>query len=298
MIEQQDSFKEFLSFEKRYSIHTVTAYIKDISDLSAWLNSEGFSTWKEIDSKTLRIYFSNLKEQGLEITSINRKISTLKTFFKYLLREGLVEKNPTDKIQILKKKKRLPYFVPEKNLEQLFDELHANLQSDDFDAVRNLLIIEIFYATGIRLSELIGIELQNISKSPFSIKVLGKRNKERIIPLYSNLEQQLEKYLILRENIISREDKNLLFLTKEGKRMYPKLVYNTVKGFLTQVSTNKKLSPHILRHTFATHMLNNGADLNAIKEILGHAGLSSTQVYTHNSISKLKEVYKNSHPRL
>jgi integrase/recombinase XerC len=292
-----EDFINYLKFEKRFSQHTIIAYQKDIEDLLNWTLEQGYEDVEKIDSKLLRIYFSNLKELNFDVKTINRKISSSKTFFKFLQREETIKINPTEKLQILKKPKQLPFFVTEQKIESLFDTIYNSIDFSNYDEFRNLLILELFYSTGIRLSELIELEIFNISKSPSSIKVLGKRNKERIIPLHKNISELIEKFSEIRQHIISVEEKKYLFLTKEGKKLYPKLVYNIVNNYLTQISTNKKLSPHILRHTFATHMLNNGADLNAIKEILGHAGLSSTQVYTHNSIGKLKEVYKNSHPR-
>jgi integrase/recombinase XerC len=229
-----------------------------------------------------------LLEKGISPRTVNRKISTLKTYFKFLIREGIIHESPMSKVVSPKSKKRLPLFVEENQIESLLNEVEFD---DGFIGERNKLIIELFYVTGIRLSELINIKTLDINFDNNLIKVLGKRNKERLIPLSDRVLKELrvfiEKYKIC----------NYLFTNLGGTKVYTKLVYRVVNRYIGKISSINKKSPHILRHTFATHMLNNGADINAIKELLGHANLSATQVYTHNTIEKLKSVYKQAHPR-
>jgi integrase/recombinase XerC len=229
-------------------------------------------------------------EEKIGTRTINRKISTLKTFYKYLLRQGIVSENPMLKIQSPKTSKRLPVFVEKEKMDLLLDNIEFG---SDEEGLRNQLIIEMFYATGMRLSELINLKLLNIDLHDSRLKVLGKRNKERIIPFSGELSRKIRDYLSVRKE----KSNDYLFVTAKGEKMYEKLVYNIVKQYLSLVTTVDKKSPHVLRHTFATHMLNNGADLNSIKELLGHANLSATQVYTHNTVEKLKSVHKQAHPR-
>ena len=231
-------------------------------------------------------------EEGLEARSINRKITALKSFYKYAIRSGWVDVNPMGKISSPKVAKRLPVYIEAEKLDLLLD--HSTF-TDDFDGRRDHLILELFYGTGMRLSELLGLTIAHVDIRNLQLKVTGKRNKQRIIPLFPSLASQISVYLEAR-NAISTEH-SLLLITKDGKPLYPVLVYRLVNRYLAVVSSQKKKSPHVLRHSFATEMLNKGADLNAIKEILGHANLSATQVYTHNTIEKLKAAYKLAHPR-
>jgi integrase/recombinase XerC len=237
----------------------------------------------------------NLAENDIKPRSINRKLSTLKTYFKFLRRENLVDKNPLLKIQALKPEKKLPEFVSEQKMHFLLDDF---IFADSFEGIRNKLIIEILYFTGIRLSELTELKDSDIDLNKMQLKVVGKRNKERIIPFEQNLKNSIYTYIESRNTEFANDMGGNYFLrTSKGRKIYKKLVYRIVNTYLGQVSTLQKTSPHVLRHTFATHMLNNGADLNAIKELLGHANLSATQVYTHNTIDKLKTIYKQAHPR-
>jgi integrase/recombinase XerC len=241
----------------------------------------------------VRSWLAQMLDYGIAPRSVNRKITALKSFYKFLIKEGQLKENPTLKIIPPKSSKRLPVFVEQTQMAVLLDELPFE---EGFNGVRDKLIIELFYSTGIRQSELINIRLKDVSLSGNTIKVLGKRNKERLIPFTIELCQKLEAYIKSRAEL-SIKDTSYLLLTKKGKKLYPSLVYKQVNHYLSQVTSLDKKSPHVLRHTFATHMLNNGADLNAIKELLGHASLSATQVYTHNTIDKLKLVYNQAHPR-
>ncbi len=288
-------FLDYLQYEKRYSSHTITSYKNDISQFAFFIaKTYSDAPMKDIGHNHIRSWMVELVGNNISAKSINRKISSLRSFYNYLLKQGVVSKNPTLKIVTPKIPKRLPEFVQEKNIEQVFD----NIIDGDFEDFRNRLIIEFFYSTGIRRVELINIKDNDIDTSACSIKVLGKGNKERIIPLSQSLLRRIEKYQELRSAFFEdRQFSDNLFVTAKGAQMYPKFVYNIVKKYLSAVTTSSKRSPHILRHTFATHMMNGGADLNAVKELLGHANLAATQIYTHNSIEKLKEVYKKAHPK-
>lgn len=287
---QQAKFIDYLSSEKRFSKHTITSYTNDINQFSVFLLDEYQikDQVSEINFQIIRSWISSLLEKGVSPRSVNRKISTLKTYFRFLLREGFVNESPMLKVVSPKSRKRLPLFIEESEIELLLNEIKFE---DGFIGERDKLIIEFFYVTGIRLSELINIKIADINIEKNYVKVLGKRNKERIIPISFRVVQQLQLF-IKRYNI-----NDYLFTNIEGKKVYTKLVYRIVNKYLAKITSIEKKSPHILRHTFATHMLNNGADINAIKELLGHANLSATQVYTHNTIEKLKSVYKQAHPR-
>lgn len=287
------NFCDYLQHQKRYSLHTVTAYQKDLEQFQQYLISE-FETeaFNNVSASLIRSWIVKLIEEEISPRTINRKISSLKSFYKYLLKNKTIDKNPLAKIITPKTSKRLPVFVGEQEIDNLFKNIEYN---NNYEGKRDQLILELFYATGVRLSELIELKLNSINYSNNTIKVLGKRNKERIIPIGNNLSQLIKNYLKERETLNKVEP--YFFLTKIGKKMYPKLVYSIVNSYLGQVTTVSKKSPHVLRHTFATHMLNNGADLNTIKEILGHANLSATQVYTHNTIEKLKNIHKQAHPK-
>ena len=287
------AFVGYIQNEKRYSAHTVNAYSRDIEQFSVFL-SENFSGIDILNSnfRHIRLWIVSLMEQKNEARSVNRKLSTLNSFYKYLLREKLVSFNPTDKVTSPKNKKRLPVFVEEKPMTGLFDKVDFG---GDYKGMRNRLILTIFYMTGIRLSELITIKIKDVDLHENTIKVLGKRNKERIIPFGAGLRKEILQYLKVRVEVASELD--FLFLTEKGEKLYPKLVYRIVHYYIGMVATIEKKSPHVLRHTFATHLLNNGADLNAIKELLGHANLAATQVYTHNSFEKLRSIYNKAHPR-
>ena len=287
---QQEKFINYLLSEKRFSVHTITSYSNDINQFFLFLSKEYkiTSELSEVNFQIVRSWIASLLEKGVAPRSVNRKISTLKTFFKFLIREGVIQESPMLKVVAPKSKKRLPLFVEEDQIESLLNGVEFD---DGFIGERDKLIIELFYVTGIRLSELINIKISDINFDNNLVKVLGKRNKERLIPLSTRIVKELqffiEKYKI----------DNYLFTNLGGTKVYTKLVYRVVNKYIGKISSINKKSPHILRHTFATHMLNNGADINAIKELLGHANLSATQVYTHNTIEKLKSVYKQAHPR-
>lgn len=287
---QQEKFINYLSSEKRFSVHTITSYSNDINQFFLFLSEEYkiTSELSEVNFQIVRSWIASLLEKGVTPRSVNRKISTLKTYFKFLIREGVIQESPMLKVVAPKSKKRLPLFVEEDQIESLLNGVEFD---DGFIGERDKLIIELFYVTGIRLSELINIKISDLNFDNNLVKVLGKRNKERLIPLSTRIVKELqffiEKYKI----------DNYLFTNLGGTKVYTKLVYRVVNKYIGKISSINKKSPHILRHTFATHMLNNGADINAIKELLGHANLSATQVYTHNTIEKLKSVYKQAHPR-
>ncbi len=287
-----ERFIQYIEDERRLSPHTIAAYKNDLRQFFDFLEEMEINSTKNINHSTIRSWIIQLIENKVSNRSVNRKLSTLKTYFKYLIKEGELDENPMNKVLAPKTSKRLPVFVEEKSMDLLLDKVDFG---EGFTASRDRLIIELFYSTGIRLSELINIKLNDINPHNHHLKVLGKRNKERIIPLNDSLLNRFNTYLEIRKEIHPQSDD--LFITKKGKKIYNKLVYRIVNYYLSKVTTINKKSPHVLRHTFATHMLNNGADLNAIKEILGHSNLSATQIYTHNTIEKLKSIYKQAHPK-
>ncbi len=290
-----DSFLNYLQYEKRFSVYTLTSYNTDLNQFSTFLNSYfELSDISESSHKNIRAWIVHLAEDGISARSINRKISTLKSFYKYMIREELLTKNPADRIIAPKIKKSLPGFVKEEAMDELLDKFDFG---NDYTGIRNKMIIELLYITGIRRAELSQLKCDDVSVEEKSIKVLGKRNKERIIPLSSDFAERLAYYIKIRNEAFTGLNQPGLFLTSKGKAVYPKLIYQVVNKYLSLVTTVEQKSPHTLRHTFATHMLNKGADINAIKELLGHASLSATQVYTHNTFEKLKEIYKQAHPR-
>lgn len=288
----QEEFITYLGKEKRYSLHTLTSYRKDISQFWEYI-TETFEAKNasEVSHFYIRSWIVSMMEQGIGSRSINRKLSALKTYYKYLMRCGHVSKNPTLKIEPPKTSKRLPVFVEQKQMNHLLDDVDFG---DDFAGARNKLIIEVLYYTGMRKAELIGLKDSDVDLPRRQLKVLGKGNKERLLPVSEELATAIEGYRHKRNQLF---DTPWLLVTDKGEPLYPKFVYTIVKKFLTLVTTLDKRSPHVLRHTFATHLSNNGADLNAIKDLLGHSSLAATQVYTHNNIEKLKEVYKKSHPK-
>lgn len=295
MEESITSFIQYLTFEKHFSIHTISAYRVDLTQFSKYILQQYEITHPRfVNHQMIRSWLVQLMHDQVSARSVNRKLSSLKSFYRFLMKEKVISNNPISKVQPPKTSKRLPVFVEEQHMNRLLDHEQISF-GDDFTGKRNKLILILFYSTGIRLSELIGLLEANIDFSRDTLKVLGKRNKERIVPVTAELKQELTNYLYLKADTgISNE---LLFTTESGKKLYPKLVYNVVKKYLSLVTSIEKRSPHVLRHTFATHLLNKGADLNAIKELLGHANLAATQVYTHNSIERLKNIYKNKHPR-
>jgi integrase/recombinase XerC len=291
----KESFLQYLFVEKRYSPHTIKSYKHDLEQFIAFLGTLGHSAKpEEIDSGEVRAWIVNLMDGSFSAVSVHRKISCLRMYFKYLRKDGLIRHNPMEKVVLPKRKKKLPVFVGEEALNKLLDNYEFG---SDFCGVRNRTIIEMLYLTGMRRAELIGLKDSDIDIAGLSLKVTGKRNKQRIIPLLESFSLRLKEYKELRDMEFGGSNISRFFVTDSGSKLYDKFVYNKVKDYLAMVTTIEKKSPHVLRHTFATHMLNHGADLNSIKELLGHANLSATQIYTHNTFEQLKEVYKKAHPR-
>jgi len=289
------SFLDYLKFEKRYSVNTIISYETDLAAFFDFLNIQfGKLHLKDIPYSFIRSWLADLKEKGLTSKSINRKISSLRSFFKYHLRTGSLETSPMASVISPKSGKRLPVFVKEKEIKQLLETL--NHSTEDWKTLNAKMLIILFYNTGMRLSELINLKEKQLDFARSQIKVLGKGNKERIIPVSKDLIKNIEDYQRLKKKEFEKTDNSLL-VTEKGKKIYPKYAYLLVNQHLGSAGTLDKKSPHVLRHTFATHLMNGGADLNAVKELLGHSSLASTQIYTHNSIEKLKNVYKNAHPK-
>lgn len=294
MTEQFQQYSDYLLHEKRYSVHTHTAYMKDLEQARDFFTEQlNISDWHELKPAHLRSYVVHLAQDGMEARSIHRKISSLRSFFKHFMRSGFFTSNPVQHITLPKVRKKLPVFVDEQKMETLLEKVSFG---DDFEGKLHFAIFNLFYATGMRLSELCALKLHAADLSAGNVKVLGKRNKERLIPLTIEVREVLSTYREERNKLPSA-DSEFFFLRENGKPLYAKYVYLVIKAGLSAVTTQDKKSPHVLRHTFATHMLNAGADINAVKELLGHAGLAATQVYTHNTLDKLKKVYNQAHPR-
>ena len=290
----QESFVNYLKFEKRCSSHTVVAYKNDLDQFVQFcIEVVGEFNVKKTDSKLVRSWIVHLMENKLSARSVNRKITTVKSFFKYLMKELIVEKNPATYLSLPKIRKKLPNFVEENNLHHLLDDGFFNV---DFKGIRDKLIITLLYGTGIRLAELLLLKDSDIDTKMCLIKVLGKRKKERIIPYPTSINSLLEAYFNIRNTEIGFSTERLL-VTENGKPVYEKLIYRVVNSNLAKVTLLEKKSPHVLRHTYATHLLNKGADLNAVKELLGHVNLAATQIYTHTSFERLHDIYKQAHPR-
>jgi integrase/recombinase XerC len=287
-------FLDYLRFEKRNSPHTYTAYENDLDQFVSFgkLWVEDF-TVEEADHHLIRQWIISLMDSGISSRSVNRKISALKSFYKFLMRQGILDKNPTDRVILPRMAKKLPVFVQEKEMNILLD---GRFFGDDFQGKRDKAIISLFYGSGIRLSELKDIRMQDLDLKEKIVKVLGKRNKERIVPFPLEIATVLNDYLEMRNELFGNIN-NIVFLTEKGEPVYSKLIYRVVRKHLSLVTTLDRRSPHILRHSYATHLLNRGADLNAIKELLGHSNLAATQVYTHTTFEKLKAIYKQAHPR-
>ena len=292
-----ESFLKYIEKEKRFSAHTVVAYTKDLDQFYHHITENlQIASIAEVDHHDIRSWIvSILEDDKLQPSSVNRKISCLRSFYKYMLRTEVVVKNPMAKIVSLKTKKKLPLFLEQSQMTNLLDGMAFG---DDFSGIRDKLIIELLYCTGMRRAELIGLDRVNVNVSKQELKVLGKRNKERIIPLSPQTSNLIGEYEQAKADFFKDViDCDNLLTDDKGRTMTDGFVYRKVNKYLRLVTTIGKKSPHVLRHTFATHMLNNGADLNAIKELLGHANLSATQVYTHNTIEKLKQIYERAHPR-
>jgi integrase/recombinase XerC len=288
------SFIDYLKFEKRFSQHTIISYENDLISFFDYLETTyGSLTLQQISHTYIRSWLASLKDQKMTAKTINRKISTLRSFFKYQMKLGLVTQTPMTKIIAPKSEKRLPNFVAKNELETLLNHVAF---PDDWKGKTERLIFLLFYNTGIRLSELINLAESGFNFANGTIKVLGKGNKERVIPVSNELTREVKQYLEVKRTLFDSPAATLL-ITEKGKPLAPRSVYTSVKKYLSLVTTIEKRSPHVLRHTFATHLTNNGADLNAVKELLGHSSLAATQVYTHNTIEKLKNIYKQAHPK-
>ena len=288
-------FIDYLKFEKRYSEHTIRSYRDDLSAFFEYLSQYSRELkLEEISSALIRSWLADLKNKQLSSRSINRKISTLKSFFRYQLKEGNLEQTPMNKIISPKINKRLPVYIEQKDMETLFSYVEF---PDNWKGQTDRLLLEIFYNTGMRLSELIGIKESQIDFGNNAIKVLGKGNKERIIPISREMLESIRNYIKNKKQALEPSSHDCLLVNDKGKKLYPKYVYLCVKQYLSAVTTVQQKSPHVLRHSFATHLTNSGAELNSVKELLGHASLAATQVYTHNTIEKLKDVYKKAHPK-
>lgn len=289
------AFLDYLKFEKRYSRHTVISYQTDLIAFFDFIETQfGISDINYVKPTFIRTWLAGLKDDGMESKTINRKISSLKSFFKYQLKKGELQVSPMTTIISQKVSKRLPQYVEEKDISILFSYVEF---PDDWTGKTDRLLLQLFYNTGMRQAELVSLKESNIDAGNGAIKVLGKGNKERVLPVSKELMQSILQYIQSKRIELEISDNEVLLVNSKGVKLYPKYVYNSVKKYLTTVTTIDKKSPHVLRHSFATHLMNNGADLNAVKELLGHSSLAATQIYTHNTIEKLKDVYKKAHPK-
>ena len=292
-----NTYLKYLSHEKRYSEHTILSYRNDLQQLDSYiLQVDASMSYIHANHKILRSWIVSLIEKEVSPRSVNRKIATLRSFYKFLHSREVIENNPTLKLKPLKTDKPLPEFIQEKEMDHLFDSQEISF-GEDFSGLRDKMILELFYGTGIRLSELIGVKDESFSLYDQTVKVLGKRNKERVIPLTKEIVNTIRTYIAKRNEKFGDSRDKLFLLTDTGEKCYPMMVYRTVKRYLGYITKSSKKSPHVLRHTFATHLLNKGADLNAVKDLLGHSSLAATQVYTHNSLDKLKSVFDQAHPK-
>jgi integrase/recombinase XerC len=291
-----DQFINYIKVEKRYSGHTVRAYSDDIGQFVRYLQTQNLATdILSIHQTEVRHWVVSLINDAVTPRTLRRKIAALNTFYKYCLRNELISVNPAEGLILPKLGKNLPEFIKESSIDVLFDDDHFE---KGFPGIRDKLVLELFYATGMRLAEMVSLDISSLDMDKGEIKILGKRNKERIVPLTGTLINMLKLYLSVRaENIQADSITNRLILTNQGHSAYPRMIQRLVRKHLIQSTTLDKKSPHLLRHTFATHMLNNGADLNAVKELLGHASLAATEIYTHNTYEKLRSIYKQAHPR-
>lgn len=290
-----ETFLQHLTFEKRLSQHTLTAYAKDLEQFKEFLEKTyQLQDLAKADFRMIRGWAVSMVEAELHHRSVNRKLATLRSFYGYLLRCKAITINPMLRVSSLKTDKPLPQFVEEKSLQLLFDEITFPL---DFEGTRDRLVLELLYGTGMRLAELITLRDGDVNVYDQTLRVFGKRSKERVVPIYKGLVEMIKQYQQFRNEQFPNPPDQSLILTNKGEPAYPVLIQRIVKKYLSAVTSLQKRSPHILRHTFATHLLNNGADLNSIKDLLGHSSLAATQVYTHNSIEKLKKIYKQAHPK-
>lgn len=291
----KDAFRDYLQLEKKYSPHTINAYLNDIAYFESF-NKQHFEqdAIEQVNYNQIRSWIVSLVEDGVSNSTVNRKIASLKAFYRFLLKIKQIQINPLLKHKALKTEKKLQIPFSEK---ELTEALSQNSHSEGFQEIRDKLIVELFYTSGIRRTELIHLKCSNVNIMSNTLKVLGKRNKERVLPILPIVLVQLSLYIKERSLLEIIVDEEYLFLTKKGLKMSDSFVYRLINSYFSTVSEKVKKSPHILRHTFATHLLNNGADLNSVKELLGHSSLASTQIYTHSSLSELKKVYQEAHPR-
>jgi integrase/recombinase XerC len=288
-------FIDYLKFQKRYSQHTIISYQADLIAFFDFIEfTFGSTPLQDIKPTFVRTWLASLKDQGMEAKSINRKISSLKSFFKYQLREDAVQVSPMSTIISPKTNKRLPQFVEKADINTLFSYVEF---PDDWQGKTDRILLQLLYNTGMRQAELVSLKESQVDLFKSSIKVLGKGNKERIIPVSTELLGLLKNYMAEKRKNFELYNAEFLLINEKGNKLYPRYVYNSVKKYLSMITTISKKSPHVLRHTFATHLMNNGADLNAVKELLGHSSLAATQIYTHNSIEKLKDIHKKAHPK-
>lgn len=295
MVSNIQPYQDYLVKEKNYSPLTVQAYVSDVQNFQTYLNDfHDNSILEEVNYSQIRSWIVVLVENNISATSVNRKVSSLKSFYKFLLKTKQISVNPLLKHKSLKTAKKVQIPFSEKELQDVFE---FNSYSNDFEGIRNQLIIELFYTTGIRRAEMINLTLNNVNTTQKNIKVIGKRNKERIIPLLNCTVELIEAYKQERNHLEYINQNEMLILSKNGNKVSESFVYRLINEYFSTVSQKTKKSPHVLRHSFATHLLNNGADLNSVKELLGHASLSSTQIYTHSSLAELKKVYQEAHPR-
>ncbi len=289
------TFLDYLKFQKRYSENTILSYENDLVAFFDFISLQfDVISLVELKPSLIRSWLASLKEKGMESKTINRKISALKSFFKYQLKQGILLSSPMTTIVSPKVKKRLPQFVEEKDINTLFQYVEF---PDTWEGKTHRLLLEIFYNTGMRRAELAGLKESQIDKGNGSIKVLGKGNKERVLPVSNELMKSVLQYIADKRKNFETFDSIQLLVNDKGKKLYSKYIYNIVTKYLSMVTTIDKKSPHVLRHSFATHLMNNGADLNAVKELLGHSSLAATQIYTHNTIEKLKDIHKKAHPK-
>ena len=289
------AFQNYLSLEKNYSSHTIKAYTRDIQAFESYCESEfQLTNIAKVEYNLIRSWIVQLVGEGLSNRTVNRKVSSLVAYYKFLVRVEEIKINPLAKHKSLKTAKKVEIPFSEEEMNQILQQIEY---ADDFEGIRDQLIIELLYTTGIRRAELINLRLKDFNLNTATLLVLGKRNKERMVPLIPSTIVLYEQYLLQRNDLLGGRDEEFVFLSKSGSKIYETLVYRIINGYFSKVSSKVKKSPHILRHTFATHLLNKGADLNSVKELLGHSSLASTQVYTHNSIAELKKVHASAHPR-
>ncbi len=291
----KEKFIDYLRYEKSYSSHTEISYLNDIIQFEEFIKAKDDNlSLTSVDNDIVRIWMSGLIEQGLKPSTVNRKLSSLKSFFEYLNKSGIIEKSPIKSLSGPKLNSKIPSFVNERQMDEILDD--NTIFPEGFRGVRDQFIIEFLYLTGVRRAELISLKDSDIDFANCIIKVTGKRNKQRLIPFSDLTKDKLKKYIQIRDKEIENKSP-FLFVKEDGKTMYPKLVYRIINTYLNSISTLSKKSPHVLRHSFATVMLNNGAEINSIKELLGHSSLSSTEIYTHVTFEEMNKTYQNAHPR-